>query len=214
MQQIDNWKPSKEDTVHPNKFNNAYPSTITHPTQNLILESMNGDSRIKNNEKFISYNSQLGRGYTSSQLGYDGGFGSLYTQAGARKPTYQSQTKVQELGTTMQFGGGLGSSTLRMQDQPGLPTMTYGAYPPTQRPQTPSPSGYFYESASKYISLKKFSEELYQFEDMSSQVVETKKKDVWSIYSKKGKDQPANTLRLWFESLLKHEKSISMTIID
>lgn len=129
---------------------------------------MNGDSRIKNNEKFISYNSQLGRGYTSSQLGYDGGFGSLYTQAGARKPTYQSQTKVQELGTTMQFGGGLGSSTLRMQDQPGLPTMTYGAYPPTQRPQTPSPSGYFYESASKYISLKKFSEELYQFEDMSS----------------------------------------------
>lgn len=95
----------------------------------------------------------------------------------------------------MQFGGGLGSSTLRMQDQPGLPTMTYGAYPPTQRAQTTSPSGYFYESASKYISLKKFSEELYQFEDMSSQVQESKKKEVWSIYSKKGKDQPVNTLR-------------------
>lgn len=73
-----------------------------------------GDSRIKNNEKYISYNSQLGRGYTSSQLGYDGGFGSLYTQNGSRKPTYQSQTKVQEMGATMQYGGGLGSTTLRM----------------------------------------------------------------------------------------------------
>ena len=67
---------------------------------------------------------------------------------------------------------------------------------------------YFYESNSKVISLKKFSDELmYSGTGSISN----------SIYHQSGSSKQANkdmSLQKWFESLLNHEKAIVLTVID
>jgi len=82
--------------------------------------------------------------------------------------------------------------------------MNYTPQPRQESPTLEIPPKIFYESASKYISLKKFSELLYQFQDESN-----------SIYSKKKRDAASeHSLESWFKNLLNHEKAITMTIID
>ena len=63
----------------------------------------------------------------------------------------------------------------------------------------------FYESNSKLISLKKLSDERFQFPGNASE----------SIYSPKSKAANRDfSLLKWFEKLLNHEKAIVLTVID
>lgn len=65
----------------------------------------------------------------------------------------------------------------------------------------------FYESNSKYISLKKFTDEM----SFNGTLLEQ------SIYQGQGMKNTQSkdiSLQRWFEKLLSHEKAIVMTIVD
>ena len=99
----------------------------------------------------------------------------------------------------------------------GMPRGQPGGYPSYQQPSAApkslnqsadTSSKYFYESPSKYISLKKFSQDVFQFNDAEAQ-------SIYSSSKMKGpKSEKEYSIQSWFKKLLNHEKAIVLTVID
>lgn len=141
----------------------------------------------------------------SQGLGGGGGHRTYPTQAGFYNSSSPSMHPYS--GQTQFSGAGSG----------GMPRGQPGGYPSYQQQTSASKSlsqpsdtssKYFYESPSKYISLKKFSQDVFQFSDAETQ-------SIYASSKMKGpKAEKEYSIQSWFKKLLNHEKAIVLTVID